>query len=145
MTDLLVPRSDSRRHWQDLYVALGGGRHARAAAVLRAAEIVTPASQATENAWAAVAGSVMDALHYASVSFTILNSHGAHGLNWRVMASNDAAFAVTVEVQASALVAASASDDYAVAQAPYRYYRIDVQTAVAGDHADAVVVGLAKG
>lgn len=144
MADILVGRSDLARAWRERLVDVGDGSHAPAVAILRSAVLVTPAMQETVDAWAVVAGSELDTLHYGSLSYTILNSDAANGLNWRVVASNDVAFAVEVEVQASALVAAAGTDEYAVAQAPYRYYAVEVQSAVPGDHAEAVVAGLAK-
>jgi hypothetical protein len=145
MADITVRKSDGRNGWFTRLQDQGDGTHAEAVAAAAAAAVVTPAAQATANDWAPVAGSTIDALCYRSLAYTLRNSHGANGLNWRVIASNDAAFAATVEAQASALVAAGASGAYAVAQAPYRYYRAEVQSAVPGDHATAVVVGLAKG
>jgi len=128
--------------WNERFRDMGDGMHARQ--VVRAVSLVEPAAQATVNAWAPVAGSVLDATALGSVSYTCRNADGANGLNWRVIASNDAAFAATVEAQASALLAAGASGSYAVLAAPYRFYRVEVQSAVPDNHASAVVVGLAK-
>lgn len=129
--------------WFKRLVDMGDGSHAETLA--RAAMTVTPAAQATVDAWAAVVGSALDTLNLASVAYTIRNTHGANGLNWRVTAANDAAFAASVEAQASALVAAGGSDSYGLAGAPWRYYRVEVQSAVAGNAATALVVGVAKG
>lgn len=129
--------------WTRRLADMGDGTHAEA--VARAAATASPAEQATVNAWADVAGSALDTLHCGSVAYTILNTHVANGLNWKVLASNDAAFAASVEVQASALVAAQASGSYSAAVAVWRYYKVQVQSAVAGSHAAAVVVGVAKG
>jgi len=128
--------------WTRRLADMGDGTHAETFA--RAASLAEPAAQATTNAWTDVAGSALDTLHCGSVAYTIRNTHGANGLNWKVLGSNDAAFTASVEVQASALVAAGASDDYSAAVAVWRYYKVQVQSAAAGLHATAVVVGLAK-
>lgn len=139
MADLTL---NVNNRWDEAIADMGDGVYARTWA--RAASLVDPAAQATVDAWAPVAGSVLDALHCGSVAYTILNTHGVNGLNWKVVAANDAAFVAAVEVQASALVAATASGSYAVGAAPWRYYRVEVQSAVAATPATALVVGLAK-
>lgn len=128
--------------WTRRLADMGDGTHAETFA--RAASLAEPAAQATVDAWADVAGSLLDTLHCGSVAYTLRNTHGANGLNWKVLASNGPAFGASVEVQASALVAAGAAGTYSATVAPWRYYKIQVQSAVAGNHATAVVVGLAK-
>jgi len=127
--------------WTELLADMGN-HHARI--VARAALQVTPAAQATVDAWADVAGSTLDTLHCGSVAYTLRNTHGANGLNWKVLASNDAAFAASVEAQASALIAAGASGSYSATAAVWRYYKVQAQSAAAGNAATAVVAGLAK-
>lgn len=129
--------------WTRRLADMGDGTHAETFA--RAASLAEPAAQATTNAWTDVAGSALDALHCGSVAYTLRNTDGANGLNWKVLASNDVAFAASVEVQASALVAAQASGSYSATVAVWRYYKIQVQSAVGGAHATAVVAGVAKG
>jgi len=129
--------------WTRRLADMGDGTHAEA--IARAAAVASPAQQETANAWADVAGSTLDTLYCGSVAYTILNAHAANGLNWKVLASNDVAFAASVEVQASALVAAQASGSYSATVAVWRYYKIQVQSAVGGAHATAVVAGVAKG
>jgi hypothetical protein len=105
---------------------------------------VAPAAQATTAAWADVAGSTLDTLHQKCVSFTIINT-GANSLDWKVLASNDAAFTVAVEVKASAAVLAGASDSYSATVAVWRYYKVQVQDTAAPNHGEATVHGVAKG
>lgn len=128
--------------WKRRLADMGDGTHAEC--VARAAALVTPVEQATVNAWADVTGSTMDTLHCGSVAYTVRNTHGANGLNWKVLASNDAAFTVSIEAQASALIAASATDNYSATVAVWRYYKVQVQSAVGDSHATAVVIGVAK-
>lgn len=139
MADILQPVANV---WTELLADFGTYQ---SRVVALAAHLVTPAEQATTNSWADVAGSTLDTLHCGSVSYTIRNTHGANGLNWRVVASNDATFAASVEAQASALVAAGAAGSYSATVAVWRYYKVQVQSAVADNAAAAVVVGLAKG
>jgi len=142
MADVTINKSDGKSAWAEVVADIGGGVNAPQQA--RAAQVVTPVSQATAAAFADVAGSLLDTLHFGSVSYSILNTHGANSLDWQVLASNDAAFAAAVIVDGPGAVAAGVADTYAVAQAPYRYYIVQVQDTAAGDHAAATVVGVAK-
>ena len=79
-----------------------------------------------------------------SVSFTILENN-VNTIKWQVLASNDASFAVAVEAQAEAVVAKAGSSSYAIAQAPYRYYKVQVKASVGSSQGNVTVVGIAKG
>jgi len=142
MADVTINKSDGKSAWAEVVADIGGG--VNAPQVARAALAVTPLDQATAAAWADVPGSLLDALHFGSVSYTILNTDGANSLDWQVVASNDAAFAVAEVVDGPAAVLSGAADTYAVAQAPYRYYIVQIQDTVPATHASATVVGLAK-
>jgi hypothetical protein len=106
-------------------------------------ETVAPAAQASVNAYADVVGSVMDALQFRHVSFTIICS-GDHTITYKVEASNDAAFAVSVNVQAAADLVVGAAGSYSSTTAAWRYYKVMIVSKVAGDHGIATVVGVMK-
>jgi hypothetical protein len=141
MTDVSVVKSNGASRWTETVPDIGGGVNAPQTA--RAALVVEPANQATTAAWADVPDSEIDALHYGSVSYTILNTDGADSLDWQVLASNDD-WATAVIVDGPGAVAAGVADSYAVEQAPYRYYIVQIQDTVPASHAAATVVGLAK-
>ncbi len=105
---------------------------------------VTPAAQATVDAYADVVGSTLDALNYRTVSFTILEN-GVNAIKWQVIASNDSAFAVPVTAQAEAVVATSATSSYSTTTAVWRYYKVQIKASVGSSQGNATVVGLAKG
>lgn len=142
MADITLHKSNGVSAWAEVVPDIGGGVNAQQTA--RAALVVEPANQATTAAFADVPGSEIDTLHYGSVSYTILNTDGADSLDWQVLATNDPTWTVAVIVDGPAAVAAGAADSYAVAQAPYRYYIVQVQDTVPASHAAATVVGVAK-
>jgi|GEM_PF-2220920 len=101
---------------------------------------VTQASTAT---YATVTGADIDARAWRSVAYTIVVTTNA--VTWQVLGANSADYSDAVVVQEGASVAAGASSTYAVAQAPYAYYRIQIQDTVSGTHGTAKIAGLAKG
>jgi hypothetical protein len=105
---------------------------------------VTPAAQATIDAYADVDGSTLDALNYRTVSFTIVENN-VNAIKWKVLASNDSAFAVSVVAQAEATVAKAASSSYSTTTAVWRYYKVQVCANVGSSQGNVTVVGLAKG
>lgn len=106
------------------------------------AEIVAPAAQDSTNTYAAVAGSDIDARGWRSVAYTI--SIATQTVNWKVYGANASTYADEVEVQGEAAVIAGAASSYAVAQAPYGYYRVKIQSAAPGVVGTATVRGIAK-
>lgn len=112
--------------------------------VMRAVSRVTVSAQASTDTYADC-GLALDAAHAASVSYTILNKHATRVLHWKVLADNDPSFATAVTVQAEADIAGTASATYAVAQAPYCYYKVQIQSQDAGLACTADLYGIAKG
>lgn len=108
-----------------------------------AVDIVTPAAQLSANADAVVVGSEIDALAWNSVSYTIIVV--GNNVTWTVFGANAADYSDEQVVNAAAPVATGATGTYAVAQAPYSYYRIKIRSTVGGVHGTATVRGIAKG
>jgi len=105
-------------------------------------EVVNPTAQATTNSYADVDGSLIDTLFQKSIAYTILNSDVANDLDWQVVASNDNDSFVVVDAEST--VQEAAVDSYAVTQAAYRYYKVQVKSTVADTPAEATVSGIAK-
>lgn len=120
----------------------GGGIYSLNAG--RWAATVSPNDQASTASFADVVGSLIDTLNAANISFTILNN-GANTIKWQVLADNDPAFGAAVTVKASATIAASATDTYTAAPAPYRYYKVQIADNVAASHGQSHLFGIAKG
>ena len=103
------------------------------------------ADQATvSNVFTDWLGSILDTLHTASVSYTIKNT-GANSITWQVLAANLADFSDSVVVKAGAAVAAAASDTYLANPAPYRFYKVQIEDTVNGNHGTAHGAGITKG
>lgn len=98
--------------------------------------------QVTTDAYADVVGSLVDTKWLTSLSYTIENTDGANDLDWQVLASNDGGEFVVVKAEDT--VGEGAVDIYAVAQAPYRYYKVQVKATSGGNQADALVSYIAK-
>jgi hypothetical protein len=105
-------------------------------------EIVAPAAQASANDPAVVAGSEIDARGWSSLAYTILNADNT--VTWWVYGANASDYSDEVIVDGPSDVAAAAADSYAVAQAPYAYYRVKIESKVDGAHGNVTVVGIAK-
>jgi hypothetical protein len=103
---------------------------------------VAPDAQASTNTATAVAGSALDARPWRSVAYTIVGA--TQTIEWWVYGANAADFSDEVIVDGPADVAAAAVDSYAVAQAPYAYYRVKIKSKVNDVHGAALVRGLAK-
>jgi hypothetical protein len=110
----------------------------------RAATVVSPAAQASTDAWTDVAGSTLDTLNRLAVSYTCVNS-GADTISWRVLGANASDFSDAVEVQASADILTTAAASYSTDTAVWRYYKIQIESKVAGTPGAATVNGVAKG
>ena len=105
-----------------------------------AVEIVL-ATQESSNTLAVVSGADIDMRPWRSLSYTI--EVADENTKWTVYAANTADFSDEVVVNAEATVNAGESDSYSVAQAPYAYYRVKIEEAVAGG--TAIINGIAKG
>lgn len=115
-----------------------GGMH-RTVAV----DAVGPIEKTSANAYAVVVGSEIDARPWASIAYTIAVATNA--VTWTVFGANSAEYNDEIDVSTEASVAAAAVGSYAVAQAPYAYYRVKVRSTVGGAHGVATVSGIAKG
>lgn len=105
---------------------------------------VSPAAQASTNAYAAVTDSELDVTWQKSVAYTIENS-GADTIDWRVVAGNASDFSDAIIVQVEAAVVAAAFDDYSVVTAVWKHYRVEVKSTVADTPGGATVLGVGKG
>lgn len=94
-------------------------------------------AQATTNSYVDVSGSNVDTLRYKSLSFVVGNTDEANDLDFKVLASNDGTN--YVEVQAEATVQELTGGTYAVTQAAYRYYKVQVKSTIAETPAEATV------
>ena len=108
-----------------------------------AVDIVTPVAQLSANADAVVVGSEIDARPWESLAYTIKVVTNA--VTWTVFGANSADYSDETAVQAAASIGAGASGSYAVAQAPFAYYRVKIRSTVADTHGTATVCGIAKG
>lgn len=77
-----------------------------------------------------------------SVAFTIAVITAS--VDWTVFGANQADYSDEVEVQAEAAVAAGNVASYAVAQAPYLYYRTKIKSTAPDTPGTASVIGVAK-
>ena len=103
-------------------------------------ETVAPAALASTGSLVALAP--IDCGPWLSLSYTI--KVVTNNVDWVVYGANLADYSDEVVVQAQATVAAAATGSYAVAQAPYRYYRVKIIDTTPPNHGTATVVGIAK-
>lgn len=109
------------------------------------AAFVSPVAQNTvSDTFVDLTGSTLDTLNYRSVSFTIVNT-GAGSIKWQVLGDIVNTFATAQVVKASAPILAAAVDGYSIAQAPWRFYKIQIGDTVNGVHGQATAYGLEKG
>jgi len=110
----------------------------------RLAEIlaVAPAAQDSVDALTVLAGSAMDARPWKSVCYTIHVT--GNTVAWTVFGANASDYSDEVVVQAEAPVAANANGAYAVAQAPYGFYRVKIRSNAAGLPGTALLRGICK-
>ena len=106
-------------------------------------ELVTPAAQASVDADTVLAGSAIDVRGWRSLAYTILVAD--NDVDWTLYGANSEDYSDEVVVQAEATVVAGAAGSYAVAQAPFGYYRVKIHSHVGGVHGTATLVGIAKG
>lgn len=103
-------------------------------------ETVAPDPLASTNSLVAVAP--IDTGPWLSLAYTI--SVATESVDWTVFGANAADYSDEQVVQAEAAVAAAATGTYAVAQAPYRYYRVKIKSTVPDTPGTATIVGIAK-
>ena len=102
---------------------------------------VAPAAQASVVAYADVVGSEIDTLYFASLSYTLVNA--TQTITYQILGANAADYSDAVVIQSADILAAGVAT-YAVAQAPYRYYKVQIKDKVGGVHGTTTVYGLAK-
>lgn len=89
---------------------------------------VAPDAQAGTNDPAVLDGSEIDARAWRSVAYTVVNADQT--ITWWVYGANASDYSDEVIVDGPSDVAAGAADSYAVAQAPYGYYRVKFENKV---------------
>lgn len=105
---------------------------------------VGPISQASTNSFADVVGSAVDARPWRSVSYTLIGD-ATNIVKWQVLAGNAPDFSDAVIVQASASVAANAIASFTDTASAYGYYKVQIESATAGDAGTVTINGLLKG
>src|SRR3990167_3279189 len=103
-------------------------------------ETVAPAGLASTNSLVALAA--IDTGPWKSLAYTIKVITAS--VDWTVFGANAADYSDEQIVQAEAAVAAAGKSFYAVAQAPYRYYRVKIKSTGAGKPRPAPPGGGAK-
>jgi len=104
---------------------------------------VAPDAQAGTNDPAVLDGSEMDVRAWKSLAYTVLNADET--ITWWVYGANAADYSDEVIVDGPSDVLADAADSYAVAQAPYAYYRIKFENKVDETVGTLTCWGIAKG
>jgi len=128
------------------YNPIGQQEKAKSVSVVLASDAlakeITPAAQATvSNVYADVVGSEIDSLYFKSISYTLINA--TETITYQILGDNRADYATAVVIQTADILAAGVAT-YAVAQAPYRYYKVQIKDKVNGVHGTTGVYGLAK-
>ena len=100
--------------------------------------------QTSSNVLSVVAGSGVDTRAWKSLAYTIFNTHGANAVDWTIFGANAADFSDEVIVVGAATVIAGETDSYALAQAPFAYYRVKIVSTVGDSHATCIVRGVQK-
>ncbi len=104
---------------------------------------IVAATQVSTNDYVVVAGSSIDMRPWKSLAYTVKVADNT--VKWKVFGANKADYSDEVEVQGEESVTAAGVDDYSVAQAPFSYYRVKIQSASSGDHGAVELNGIAKG
>jgi hypothetical protein len=104
---------------------------------------VSPADQASVNAWADVAGSKIDTGTKTKLVYTITNT-GADTITWKVLASVDDSTYVEMEASADLAAAAVSSWTATAVEVSYRYFKVQIASKVAGTPGAAQVRGYSK-
>ncbi len=111
--------------------------------ILRPADVVDPAAQASTDPEVVLAGSELDASVFTALAYTIENT-GVETIDWTVYGATQADFSDEIVVQASAAVLAAAFDSYTEAPPVFRFYRVTINAAVGGDQGEGTLHGVAK-
>jgi hypothetical protein len=106
-------------------------------------ETVTPDAQASVAAETVLDGSEIDARGWRSLAYTLLNADET--ITYRVYGANASDYSDEVVVSGPTDILAAAASSYAVAQAPYGYYRVKILDKVGGTHGTVTLAGIAKG
>ena len=101
---------------------------------------VAPAGLLSTNSLVALAP--IDTGPWLSLAYTI--KVVTNSVDWTVFGANASDYTDEQVVKTEAAVAAGATGTYAVAQAPYRYYRVKIKATVPDSQGTATVVGIAK-
>ncbi len=104
---------------------------------------VAPDAQASTNDVAVLAGSAVDSRPWRSLAYTL--KVAANTVTYWVYGANAADYSDEVIVSGPTDIAAAAAGSYAVAQAPYGYYRVKIESKVDGNHGTVTLVGIQKG
>lgn len=106
-------------------------------------DAMTPAGQASTNAYVEISGTRVDMRPWRSLAYTIAVITNA--VTWEVYGANAADYSDEQVVQAGASVAASATGTYTVSPlAPYAYYRVKIKSSAPDTSGTATVRGIAK-
>lgn len=103
-------------------------------------ETVAPAGLLSTDSYVALAP--IDTGPWLSLAYTI--AVATNDLKWTVYGANASDYSDEQVVQSEATVTAGSTGTYAVAQAPYRYYRTKIKAATPSSQGTATVVGIAK-
>lgn len=103
---------------------------------------VAPDAQASTNDPAVLDGSEIDARAWRSVAYTVLVA--TNTITWWVYGANASDYSDEVIVDGPSDVTAGAADSYAIAQAPYGYYRVKIESKVDDTHGAVTCRCIAK-
>ncbi len=106
-------------------------------------EIVTPDPQASVAVETVLAGSELDMRGWRSLAYTLKCADNT--ITYNVYGANASDYSDEVVVSGPTDILAGAASSYAVAQAPYAYYRVKILDKVGGAHGVVTLVGIAKG
>lgn len=108
-----------------------------------AVDIVAPDPQVSANDPAVVDGSEIDMRMWRSLAYTLVNADET--ITWWVYGANAEDYSDEVIVDGPSDVNAAGIDSYSVAQAPFSFYRVKIESKVDATHGTATVRGIAKG
>ena len=103
-------------------------------------ETVAPSGLTSTNSLVELAP--IDTGPWLSLAYTI--SVITNDIDWTVFGANESDYSDEQIVQSEAQVNDGATGTYVKAQAPYRYYRLKIKSAVGGAHGVVTAVGIAK-
>ena len=105
---------------------------------------VSPADQETTDDYVDVSGSKLNSINKKRIAFTVKNTDGVNAIKYKVLASiDDSSY---VEVQAEAILAATAIGSYTASyeESGYKYFKVQIKASVGSSQGDAQVRGYAK-